>query len=110
MPSNLTPKPAVSRFHRTGRGCAGSVTADDRPRITSMPSRQNISTDEVVITRVLTPVTASMFVERLVLALLWKAADVKLFMAQSVVLLSMTESSFFWPKKAPLKTPQLEGV
>lgn len=109
MPSKLIPKPAGNRFHRTGRVAAGSVTVDDRPRITSMPSRQNISTDEVVITRVLAPVTASMFVERLVLALLWKAADVKLFMAQSVVCLSMTESSFFWLKKAPLRTPQLEG-
>jgi hypothetical protein len=110
MPSKLIPKPAGSRFHRTRRAVAGSVKADDRPRITSMPSRQNISTDEVVITRVWIPVSASMFVERLVLALLWKAADVKFFIAQSVVRLSMTESSFFWPKKAPLRTPQLEGV
>ena len=97
----IRPRPTVS--------LTGSVIADAFPFITSNPSRQNISIVDVVSRRVCAPVSASMLVEMLVLALVWKALEVKLFMADSVVDLSMTESSFFWPKKAPLRTPQLEG-
>lgn len=105
-------------FHRAPRAkrlagrCgsrAGIATADALPRITSNPSLQNISIVEVVSRRVCAPVSASVLVEMLVLALVWKVFVAKLFMADSVVDLSMTESSFFWPKKAPLTTPQLEG-
>lgn len=86
-----------------------SVIADAFPLITSNPSRQNISIVDVMSRRVCAPVSASMFVEMLVLALLWKALVAKWFMAHSVVVLSITESSFFCLKKAPLTTPQLEG-
>lgn len=96
------PRPSTSR--------TGSVIAEVFPFITSKPSRQYISIVDVVSRRVCAPVSASVLVEMLVLALVWKAFVAKLFMADSVVDLSMTESSFFWPKKAPLRTPQLEGM
>lgn len=97
---------AGTLFHRAPRAkrlagrCtprAGIVTADALPRITSSPSRQNISIVDVVSRRVFAPVSGSVLVEMLVLALVWKALEVKLFMADSVVDLSMTESSFFCP-------------
>jgi len=74
MPSKQIPKPAGSRFHRIGRVVTGSVTADDRPRITSMPSRHDISIVDVVSRRVCVPVSLSVLVDIVDRALWCQAA------------------------------------
>lgn len=67
--------PRAMRLADSSASPAGSVTADERPRITNSPSRQDISIVDVVSRRVCVPVSASVLVEIVDRALWCQAAN-----------------------------------
>ncbi len=110
---------SAPRARRAGRS-PDSTTVLQAQRSRSSPASHLISSRDVRMTRAARPVARSMFSDIDVRLLEWKGASTaarvkgagrEVFMSSVQLCCEsvMTGSSFFWPKKAPLRTPQIEG-